>query len=52
VEHDMEAVFSLADRISVIYYGRVLATGSPAEIRQNEDVKRAYLGSKAGVVGG
>ncbi len=52
VEHDMEAVFTLADRISVIYYGRVLATGTPAEIRANVDVKRAYLGRKASVAGG
>lgn len=52
VEHDMEVVFTLADRISVIYYGRVLATGAPAEIRANEEVKRAYLGRKASVVGG
>lgn len=47
VEHDMEVVFNLADRISVIYYGRVLATGTPDNIRGNEEVKRAYLGRKA-----
>ena len=47
VEHDMEVVFDLADRISVIYYGRVLATGTPDEIRTNDEVKRAYLGRKA-----
>ncbi len=52
VEHDMEVVFNLADRISVIYYGRVLATGSPDEIRRSEEVKRAYLGRKSSVVGG
>ncbi len=52
VEHDMEVVFTLADRISVIYYGRVLATGPPDEIRRNEEVKRAYLGRKSSVVGG
>jgi branched-chain amino acid transport system ATP-binding protein len=52
VEHDMEVVFTLADRISVIYYGQVLASGSPAEIRSNEEVKRAYLGRKASVVAG
>ncbi|WP_213739975.1 ATP-binding cassette domain-containing protein [Bradyrhizobium sp. dw_411] len=46
VEHDMEAVFALADRISVLVYGRVIASGSPAEIRGNEEVKRAYLGDQ------
>jgi len=51
VEHDMEVVFNLADRISVIYYGRVLATGTPDEIRTNEEVKRAYLGRKANAAG-
>ena len=44
VEHDMDAVFSLADRISVLVYGRIVATGSPAEIRANAEVRRAYLG--------
>ena len=52
VEHDMEVVFNLADRISVIYYGRVLATGPPDEIRASDEVKRAYLGRKASVAGG
>ena len=52
VEHDMDAVFSLANRISVIYYGRVLASGTPDEIRHNDDVKRAYLGRKSSVAGG
>ena len=46
VEHDMEAVFALADRISVLVYGRVIASGAPADIRQNEEVKRAYLGDQ------
>ena len=46
VEHDMQAVFALADRISVLVYGRVIASGSPAEIRSNEEVKRAYLGDQ------
>jgi branched-chain amino acid transport system ATP-binding protein len=46
VEHDMEAVFALADRISVLVYGRVIASGAPSEIRQNEEVKRAYLGDQ------
>ncbi len=46
VEHDMEAVFALADRISVLVYGRVIASGAPSDIRQNEEVKRAYLGDQ------
>ena len=46
VEHDMEAVFALADRISVLVYGRVIASGAPDAIRANEDVKRAYLGDQ------
>jgi branched-chain amino acid transport system ATP-binding protein len=50
VEHDMEAVFALADRISVLVYGRVIASGLPSEIRQNEEVKRAYLGDQHVVV--
>ena len=44
VEHDMDAVFTLADRVSVLLYGRILATGTPAEIRANPEVRRAYLG--------
>lgn len=44
VEHDMDAVFALADRISVLVYGRVVATGTVAEIRSNELVREAYLG--------
>ena len=50
VEHDMEAVFALADRISVLVYGRVIATGTPDVIRQNDEVKRAYLGDQHVVV--
>ena len=46
VEHDMEAVFALADRITVLVYGRVIASGGPDEIRNNEEVKRAYLGDQ------
>jgi len=46
VEHDMDAVFALADRISVLVYGRVIASGRPSEIRGNEEVKRAYLGEQ------
>jgi branched-chain amino acid transport system ATP-binding protein len=44
VEHDMDAVFRLADRISVLVYGRVIATDVPEKIRLNEEVRRAYLG--------
>ena len=46
VEHDMDAVFALADRITVLVYGRVIASDVPAAIRQNEEVKRAYLGDQ------
>src|SRR5918992_1753723 len=44
VEHDMDAVFRLADRISVLVYGRVIATGAPEAIRANVEVRKAYLG--------
>ena len=44
VEHDMDAVFTLADRISVMVYGRIIATGTPSEVRGSDDVRRAYLG--------
>jgi branched-chain amino acid transport system ATP-binding protein len=47
VEHDMEAVFALADRISVLVYGRIVATGTVADIRRNPEVRTAYLGDEA-----
>ncbi len=46
VEHDMNAVFTLADRISVLVYGRILMTGTPEEIRGNEEVRSVYLGDE------
>ena len=46
VEHDMNAVFALADRITVLVYGRVIASDVPAAIRVNEEVRRAYLGDQ------
>ena len=45
VEHDMGVIFDLADRISVLVYGRIIATGTPEEIRANPLVQEAYLGS-------
>ena len=47
VEHDMDAVFRLADRISVMVNGRVIATGAPDQIRANAEVRKAYLGDEA-----
>ena len=46
VDHDMDAVFALADRISVLVYGQIIATGTAAEIRTNPEVRRAYLGEE------
>ena len=46
VEHDMNAVFALADRITVLVYGRVIASDVPTAIRANDEVKRAYLGDQ------
>ena len=47
VEHDMGVVFDLADRISVLVYGQVIATGTPEDIRANAEVQKAYLGTEA-----
>jgi branched-chain amino acid transport system ATP-binding protein len=46
IEHDMAAVFALADRITVLVYGRVIASGDPASIRANAEVRQAYLGEQ------
>ena len=44
IEHDMKVVFSVADRVTVLYYGKILATGSPDEIQANARVREVYLG--------
>ena len=45
-EHDMEVVFSIAEKITVLHQGRVIADGTPAEVRRDESVRRVYLGER------
>jgi branched-chain amino acid transport system ATP-binding protein len=44
IEHKIDLIMSISDRISVMHFGRVIAEGTPAEIQRNPDVRRAYLG--------
>src|SRR5258707_950596 len=46
IEHDMKVVFSVADRVTVLYYGKILATGTPDEIQANARVREVYLGAR------
>jgi branched-chain amino acid transport system ATP-binding protein len=46
IEHDMKVVFSVADRVTVLYYGKILATGTPDEIQENARVREVYLGMR------
>jgi branched-chain amino acid transport system ATP-binding protein len=48
IEHDMDVVFSLADRITVLHLGTILASGTPGEIKENQAVRNAYLGEMEG----
>ena len=52
VEHDMGVVFNMADRISVLVYGEIIATDKPMAIRGNEKVREAYLGDEADAIEG
>jgi len=47
IEHDMDVVFNLADRVTVMVYGRIIATGTPNAIRSNQEVRRSYLGEES-----